>query len=70
MTESVRSWKPGASVGGVKDVALSEDFFDDYFPLKPIMPGALIVEGMRPDGPLPDCKGKCHRHPLDAIRSA
>ena len=30
----------------MKNVALSEDFFDDHFPLKPIMPGVLILEGM------------------------
>ena len=36
----------GENAEGIKDVALSEDFFDDHFPFKPIMPGALIVEGI------------------------
>jgi 3-hydroxyacyl-[acyl-carrier-protein] dehydratase len=27
-------------------VSLTEDFFDDHFPMKPIMPGTLILEGM------------------------
>lgn len=31
---------------GTKCVALSEDFFDDHFPLQPVMPGVLILEGM------------------------
>jgi len=31
---------------GVKNVALSEDFFDDHFPRRPVMPGVLILEGM------------------------
>lgn len=31
---------------GLKNVALSEDFFDDHFPRRPVMPGVLILEGM------------------------
>ena len=27
-------------------MALSEDFFDDHFPRRPIMPGVLMLEGM------------------------
>ena len=27
-------------------MALSEDFFDDHFPLMPIMPGVLMLEGL------------------------
>jgi len=46
LLDRITSWKPGDSAEGVKNVALSEDFFDDHFPLKPIMPGALIVEGI------------------------
>ena len=37
---------PGREAEWIKNVSLSEDFFDDHFPLKPIMPGTLIVEGM------------------------
>jgi len=46
LIDRITDWKPGASASGVKNVAMSEDFFDDHFPLKPIMPGALILEGM------------------------
>lgn len=31
---------------GIKNVAMSEDFLTEHFPKYPVMPGALIVEGM------------------------
>lgn len=46
LVDSILEWEPGVGATGVKNVSLSEDFFDDHFPLKPIMPGALIIEGM------------------------
>lgn len=46
LIDRITDWKPGERARAVKNIALSEDFFDDHFPLKPIMPGALIVEGM------------------------
>lgn len=46
LLDRITSWKLGDCAEGTKNVALSEDFFDDHFPLKPIMPGALIVEGI------------------------
>jgi len=46
LLDRITSWELGKCAEGTKNVALSEDFFDDHFPLKPIMPGALIVEGI------------------------
>ena len=46
LLDRITSWEPGVRASGIKNIALSEDFFDDHFPLKPIMPGALILEGM------------------------
>ena len=46
LVDSILEWKPGINAAGVKNVSLSEDFFDDHFPLRPIMPGVLIIEGM------------------------
>ncbi len=46
LIDRITAWFPGESGKATKNVALSEDFFDDHFPLKPIMPGALMVEGM------------------------
>jgi len=46
LIDRITCWEPGKRAGAVKCISLSEDFFDDHFPLKPIMPGVLILEGM------------------------
>ena len=46
LIDRITAWDPGKTGTAVKNISLSEDFFDDHFPLKPIMPGVLIVEGM------------------------
>ncbi|MDR0441662.1 MAG: beta-hydroxyacyl-ACP dehydratase [Candidatus Accumulibacter sp.] len=46
LVDAILEWEPGKRARGIKNVSLSEDFFDDHFPLKPIMPGVLVVEGM------------------------
>lgn len=46
LIDRITAWDVGREGRAVKNIALSEDFFDDHFPLMPIMPGALIVEGM------------------------
>ncbi|MDR1085876.1 MAG: 3-hydroxyacyl-ACP dehydratase FabZ [Deltaproteobacteria bacterium] len=46
LVDRIIKWVPGREAVGLKNVSLSEDFFDDHFPLKPIMPGTLIIEGM------------------------
>jgi len=46
LLDRITRWEPGHHGRATKNVTLSEDFFDDHFPLKPIMPGALLLEGM------------------------
>ena len=46
LIDRITAWEPGRRAEAIKNVALSEDFFDDHFPLKPIMPGVLMLEGM------------------------
>ena len=46
LIDRITRWEPGRAAEAVKNVALSEDFFDDHFPRRPVMPGALILEGM------------------------
>jgi 3-hydroxyacyl-[acyl-carrier-protein] dehydratase len=46
LIDRITSWEPGHSARAIKNVALSEDFFNEHFPEKPIMPGVLIIEGM------------------------
>jgi 3-hydroxyacyl-[acyl-carrier-protein] dehydratase len=46
LLDRITHWDVGRAAEGVKNVALSEDFFDDHFPRRPVMPGVLILEGM------------------------
>ena len=46
LIDRITRWEVGVAAEGTKSVALSEDFFDDHFPRRPVMPGVLILEGM------------------------
>ncbi len=46
LIDKIMEWHVGKTAQAVKNVALSEDFFDDHFPRRPVMPGVLIIEGM------------------------
>lgn len=46
LIDRITRWDVGQSAEAVKNIALSEDFFDDHFPRRPVMPGVLILEGM------------------------
>ena len=46
LIDKITKWDVGVGAAAIKNVALSEDFFDDHFPRRPVMPGVLIIEGM------------------------
>ena len=46
LLDKITRWEVGVAAEGLKSIALSEDFFDDHFPRRPVMPGVLILEGM------------------------
>ena len=46
LIDKITDWQPGQEATAIKNVSLTEDFFDDHFPMKPIMPGVLVLEGM------------------------
>lgn len=46
MIDRILDWTIGDTARAIKNISLSEDFFDDHFPRMPIMPGVLILEGM------------------------
>src|SRR5260370_38533935 len=41
---------PGKSARAVKNLSLAEDFFAEHFPGYPVMPAALILEGLAQTG--------------------
>jgi len=46
LIDKITRWEVGVAAEALKNVALSEDFFDDHFPRRPVMPGVLMIEGM------------------------
>ena len=46
LVDRIVEWKPGDSIRGVKNVAMSEDFLEFHFPGNPVMPGALLLEAL------------------------
>ncbi len=46
LIDKILEYEKGESVTGVKEVALSEDYFTDHFPRFPVMPGALQLEAI------------------------
>jgi len=46
LIDRITRWELGKGAEATKNVTLSEDFFEDHFPLKPIMPGVLMLEGL------------------------
>lgn len=46
LVDRVTAWEAGASIQGVKNITMSEDFLEYHFPRFPVMPGALIFESL------------------------
>lgn len=71
LIDRIVSWKSESSATAIKNITLSEDFFEDHFPHKPIMPGMLILEGMAQLGGLllEDAARQTAGRPLKALMS-
>ncbi|MBI5664169.1 MAG: beta-hydroxyacyl-ACP dehydratase [Nitrospirae bacterium] len=46
LVDHITEFKPGESIKGIKNVAMSEDFLEFHFPKNPIMPGVMLLEAL------------------------
>lgn len=46
MIDKIIDLIPGSSATGVKNVSINEPYFQGHFPLRPVMPGVLLIEAM------------------------
>jgi 3-hydroxyacyl-[acyl-carrier-protein] dehydratase len=46
LIDKITEWNVGTHAAGIKNVTMSEDFFNDHFPKYPVMPGVLILEAL------------------------
>jgi 3-hydroxyacyl-[acyl-carrier-protein] dehydratase len=46
LIDKITEWNVGSHAAGIKNVTMSEDFFNDHFPKYPVMPGVLILEAL------------------------
>ena len=50
LVDRVTDLVPGQTARGYKNVTANEEFFNGHFPVKPIMPGVLIIEALGATG--------------------
>ncbi|MEI6208666.1 MAG: 3-hydroxyacyl-ACP dehydratase FabZ [Desulfuromonadales bacterium] len=46
LVDKILDMEIGKSISGVKNVSISEQFFQGHFPGHPVMPGVLIIEAL------------------------
>jgi 3-hydroxyacyl-[acyl-carrier-protein] dehydratase len=46
MVDRVLELQPGAYVKAIKNVTINEPFFPGHFPVRPVMPGVMMIEAM------------------------
>src|SRR5947207_10616890 len=46
MVDRVLECEPGKRIVALKNVSVNEPYFPGHFPLRPVMPGVLILEAM------------------------
>src|SRR3990172_4347925 len=55
LIDRVLSYDPYKSILAVKNITVNEPYFQGHFPVKPIMPGVLIIEAMAQAAALLGC---------------
>jgi 3-hydroxyacyl-[acyl-carrier-protein] dehydratase len=46
LVDRVLEWHTGQSIRALKNVTYNEPFFTGHFPVRPVMPGVLIIEAL------------------------
>lgn len=52
LIDRAENFEPGKSITGIKNVTITEPYFQGHFPGAPVMPGVLIIEAMAQTGGL------------------
>ena len=55
LIDKVTSYEPFKYIVAIKNVSVNEPFFQGHFPVKPIMPGVLVIEAMAQAAALLGC---------------
>lgn len=50
LIDRVLDYTAGEKITAIKNVTINEPFFQGHFPVEPVMPGVLIIEGMAQAG--------------------
>ncbi|WP_425443952.1 3-hydroxyacyl-ACP dehydratase FabZ [Thioalkalivibrio denitrificans] len=46
LVDRVTDFRPGEYLEAIKNVSINEPFFQGHFPIRPVMPGVLILEAL------------------------
>jgi 3-hydroxyacyl-[acyl-carrier-protein] dehydratase len=46
LVDRVLEWQSGKDIRAIKNVTINEPFFPGHFPMRPVMPGVLILEAL------------------------
>ena len=46
LVDHVTDFQPGKSLDAIKNVSINEPYFQGHFPVRPVMPGVLIMEAL------------------------
>ncbi len=46
LIDRVVSFEAGSTLTAVKSVSLAEEYLADHFPIFPVLPGVLLLEGL------------------------
>jgi 3-hydroxyacyl-[acyl-carrier-protein] dehydratase len=50
LIDKIMALTPGKSLSAVKSVSLAEEYLADHFPIFPVLPGVLLLEGLIESG--------------------